>query len=100
MSKNLVGVTRRHAVVTGLAGTALLAAPAILRAQGRIPVAKVSVLVNESPPRTPSWNRYAKAIAESVRMARFEYRSIRTRSWAMSDRSLKGCGLARCKAAR
>ncbi len=64
MSKNLVGVTRRHAVVTGLAGTALLAAPAILRAQGRIPVAKVSVLVNESHPSTLSWNRYAKAIAE------------------------------------
>jgi TRAP-type transport system periplasmic protein len=64
MSRNILGTTRRDLLGVGIAGTALLAAPGILRAQGRIPVAKVSVLVNEDHPSTISWNRYAKTIAE------------------------------------
>src|SRR3954452_6680638 len=53
-------VTRRSL----MSGAAVLATPAIARGQGRIPVAKVSVLVNDDHPSTQSWRRYANTIQE------------------------------------
>jgi TRAP-type C4-dicarboxylate transport system substrate-binding protein len=49
-----------------LAATATLAAPAILRAQTRPPIAKLGTLVNEEHPATVSLNRYAKAVGEKT----------------------------------
>jgi len=49
-----------------LAAAGTLAAPKILRAQTRPPIAKLGTLVNEEHPATVSLNRYARAVAEKT----------------------------------
>ena len=49
-----------------LAAVGTLAAPKILRAQTRPPIAKLGTLVNEEHPATVSLNRYAHAVAEKT----------------------------------
>ena len=49
-----------------LAAAGTLAAPKILRAQTRPPIAKLGTLVNEEHPATVSLNRYARVVAEKT----------------------------------